>query len=169
MNQDMPNHKKYRRSKYPGLGGSLNNREGFSLLELLVGSGLLLVTIAGVLVSYLRCIELAEISKNSSIALQAARSKMEQVTATPFDQIVTNFNNIPFNIAGLNGKGVSYVNNSNPVLLRVTVSVCWRQKSGRLFGEDANLNGLVDAGEDKNGNGLLDSPIQLVFNIFQRS
>ena len=134
-----------------------------------MGSGLLLVTIAGVLVSYLRCIELAEISKNSSIALQAARSKMEQVNATPFDQIVTNFNNIPFNVAGLSGKGVSYVNNSNPVLLRVTISVCWRQKSGRLFGEDTNLNGLVDTGEDKNGNGLLDSPIQLVFNIFQRS
>ncbi len=150
-------------------GGGCRHRRGFSLLELLIGSSLLLITIAGVLMSYLRCIELAEISRNSSSALQTARSKMEQVKATPFDQIVANFNNITFDIANLNAKGVSYVDSSNPDLLKVTISVCWKQRNGRLFGEDANLNGLVNTGEDKNANGILDSPIQLVMNIFTRT
>ncbi len=47
-------------------------------------------------------------------------------------------------------------------LLEVVITVCWQQPDGRVFGEDANLNGVLDAGEDINpANGIMDSPAQL--------
>jgi len=47
-------------------------------------------------------------------------------------------------------------------LLEVIITVCWRQSDGRLFGEDANLNGVLDTGEDTlTVNNRLDSPAQL--------
>lgn len=143
-------------------------KKGFTLIELLIAMAIMVITISGILMSYLRCLELNEISKNSMVALQAAASRMEQVKSTAFAQIKANFNNVPFAVTGLNAMGTSYVDDSDPELLQVVVSVSWRQKNGRLFGEDANLNGQIDAGEDGNGNGILDSPVQLMDAIFQR-
>jgi hypothetical protein len=37
-----------------------------------------------------------------------------------------------------------------------------------VYGEDKDLDGVLDAGEDLNGNGKLDAPVQIVDRIFQR-
>lgn len=57
-----------------------------------------------------------------------------------------------------------YVTNLDPgttatttCLLRVKAVICWKDKN-RVFGEDQNLNGVLDAGEDINKNGEIDSP-----------
>jgi len=63
--------------------------------------------------------------------------------------------------------GVVYVDDTNPELLEVTVSVCWQQVL-RVIGEDKNLNGVLDAGEDTNGNGKIDSSVQLVTRIVNK-
>jgi len=59
-----------------------------------------------------------------------------------------------------------YVTNLDPgttatttCLLKVKAVICWRDKN-RVFGEDQNLNGVLDAGEDINKNGEIDSPCQ---------
>ena len=59
------------------------------------------------------------------------------------------------------------VDDSNPELLKVTISVCWR-KNNRVFGEDANFDGLLTPAEDTNNNGIIDSPVQLVTLIANR-
>ena len=64
-------------------------------------------------------------------------------------------------------RGVVYVDDTDPELLRVTISVCWNQKN-RIFGEDKNLNGVLDAGEDKNNNGIIDSPVQIITLVANR-
>jgi len=46
-------------------------------------------------------------------------------------------------------------------LLEVILTVSWKQRDGRIIGEDLNLNGILDAGEDANSNGRLDSPSEL--------
>jgi len=46
-------------------------------------------------------------------------------------------------------------------LLEVLITASWRHHDGRTFGEDRNLNGVLDAGEDVNGDGNLSSPAQL--------
>lgn len=45
--------------------------------------------------------------------------------------------------------------------------VCYREKN-RIIGEDANLNGVLDAGEDDNENGELDSPAHIETVIVQK-
>lgn len=146
----------------------LKNEEGFTFAELLVIAGILVFLFAGVLAAFFRCIQLAEISRNSSTALLVAKNRMAQIKNSPFNQIFTTFNNAAFTTAGLNGAGVSYVDDSNPNLYQITIAFCWQEKNGRVFGEDLNLNGQLDGGEDQNGNGFIDSPVQIVSSIYNR-
>ena len=142
-------------------------KKGLSLVELMIAAAIFLVTFVGILASYLACLELSEMSKNSSIALHATKARMEAIKNTTFSQIKATYNNIPFAVTGFKGMGISYVDDTNPVLLKVTLSFSWKQPRGRTVGEDTNINGVLDAGEDKNGNGQLNSPVELVTYIFQ--
>ena len=142
-------------------------KNGFSLIELLISAAIFLVALTGILISYITCLELSHVSKNTSTALHAAKNRLEDIKNTAFNQIKATYDNVTFTTAGLNGMGVSYVDDTNPRLLKITVSFCWKQPSGRMIGEDTNLNGQLNAGEDKNGNGLIDSPVELVYYIFQ--
>ena len=139
---------------------------GFTLVELIAGMLVLVLAFVGILTSYMKCLELSELSINSSNAVLAAQNRVEQIKNTVYDQIQANFHNVTFTNANLNGIGVSLVDSSNPEFLQVTVVFCWRQKSGRILGEDANLNGQLNAGEDVNGNGALDSPSMIGTSIY---
>ncbi len=139
---------------------------GLTLPELLLASVIMILAFAGILISYLRCLELSEISRNSSIAIQAVESRMERIRNTAFAQIKPTYHNVIFSVPAINGMGVSYVDDSNPQLLKVTVTYCWRQSNGRIVGEDTNLNGVLNNGEDRNGNGILDSLAQAVTYIY---
>ena len=45
-------------------------------------------------------------------------------------------------------------------LVRIEVVICFTM-GNRVIGEDANLNGILDAGEDQDGDGKISSPITL--------
>lgn len=141
--------------------------KGFTLAELLIATVVFILAFLGLLGSYLKAMELSEMSRNSSTAVLAVKNRLEQIKNTTFNQILATYNNATFNFAGINGIGVSYVSSVNPNLLLVTISFCWRQKSGLVMGEDKNLNGSV-LGEDTNGNGQIDSPVQLVTYIYNK-
>lgn len=143
-----------------------SKRNGFTLVELMVAAVIMIIAFVGILVAYIRCLEISEMSKNSSTALTASKSHMEQIKNTTFADILATYHNVAFTAPNLNGMGVSYVDASNPDLLQVTVTFCWRQKSGLRVGEDTDLDGVIDAGEDVNANGMLDSPVQLVTYIY---
>lgn len=148
-----------------------NNRnflEGMTLVELLIAAGILVLTLSGILVSYVACLELAEISKKVSLALYGVKGKMEEIQNKDFNQIKATYDNTTFTLAGFNGIGVSYVDDNDPDLLLIDVVFCWQQANGRLIGEDQNLNGQLDPGEDQNGNGRLDSLVEVTSQIFQR-
>ena len=151
---------------YKIIGSKQLSKKGFTLVEIMVATGVFLVSMSGILFSYLKCMELQDIGRNVSIATQAVQNKMEDVKATTFANIYSTFNNQTFTAANLNGKGVVYVNNSNPSLLLIKIVFCWKQPNGRLFGEDKNLNGVLDAGEDANANGQLDSYVQISSYIY---
>jgi len=144
------------------------NNNGATLIEVLVASALLILAVSGILISYLRCMELTETARNMSRAVQAAQSRMEQIRSTTYANIVSTHDNVGFAIPGLNGYGVSYVDDSQIDLLLVTISVSWEQKNGRICGEDQNLNGVLDSGEDANSNGILDSSVMLMDRVYQR-
>lgn len=147
----------------------LNNNKGFTLAEIIVATAVFVITFVGILLSYLSALELSELSRNSSTAVQAVKSRLEQIKYSPFNQILATYNGVSFTTNGLNGIGVSYVSSPSPNLLLITVSFCWRQKSGRVIGEDTNLNGVLNAGEDKPPtNGMIDSPVQVVNYVYNK-
>ncbi|MBU1853489.1 MAG: hypothetical protein KJ957_05550 [Candidatus Omnitrophica bacterium] len=143
---------------------------GFTLLELIIGSAVLVVAIVGLIAAFANCFTLNESARNLTVTINNAQEKIEEIHNLPFDQIVA-LDGTNFEIAGLpdnDSEGTIEIDSSNPNLLEITVTVCWRQKSGRIFGEDDNLNGSLDLGEDKNGNGDLDSPTKLITLIASR-
>jgi type II secretory pathway pseudopilin PulG len=146
----------------------MKNNDGFTLVELLVATVIIIIAFVGVLLSFIRCMELSEMSKNSSLAVSAAKTRMSQINNTPFTLIKNNFDKIAFDPDGLNGKGVSYIDDSISDLLEVKITVCWQQKNGLVVGEDQNCDGIYDVGEDLNGNGELDSPLAMVTYVYDK-
>ena len=142
--------------------------DGLTLPELLVSTAILFWVFAAVVISFMRSIELNEISRSTSLALLAAQSKLAAIESTTFGQIPAAFHNTTFTSPDLNGLGVVTINSTtNPDLLGATVTFCWQQKNGRVMGEDLDLNGQLDSGEDKNSNGVLDSPVTLYTEIYK--
>jgi len=146
----------------------LISQKGVTLVEMLLAAVILSFAVCGILALYVNCFGLVSISKNTSIAANTSQGLMEEIRNTPFPQIVDNYNNVNFTVNTMpSNRGVVYVDDTDPELLRVTISVCWNQKN-RIFGEDKNLNGVLDAGEDTNNNGIIDSPVQIITLVANR-
>ncbi len=148
--------------------------EGFTLLELVIGIGILLIAILGILSVYNHSTLLGLYSQDYALALQSAQAKMEEIRHHgTISQIMTDYAQggalgNTFDPEGLTGKGNITFDNSTSAI-GVRVSVCWSEK-GRIFGEDTNLDGQFDAAtEDSNPNGQLDSPVELVTYITDSS
>ncbi|MBN2830869.1 MAG: prepilin-type N-terminal cleavage/methylation domain-containing protein [Candidatus Omnitrophica bacterium] len=143
----------------------LKEKKGFSLVEVVIGTGILAFVLVGILGTYIACLLLITSSKNVNAATNAAQGIIEEIRSTPFTQIISNYNGMVFTVDDLPSSiGVVYISNSTPPanadLLLATVSICWRQ-GNKVIGEDVNLNGVLDTGEDINGNGIIDSTVQL--------
>ena len=139
-------------------------------MELMIAAAILVVALGGLIAAYIGCFNLNETARNLTIAMNGAQREMERIRNLPLSQISAEDGN-SFEIAGIadtDSEGIVEVDSSDPDLLVVTITICWRQKGDRVVGEDANLNGVLDAGEDTNGNGRLDSPAQVVTLISRR-
>jgi len=128
-----------------------------------MATAILAFTLVGILSTYVTCLVLITTSQNVNAATNAAQGIIEEIRSTPFTQAVANYNGMVFTVNDVpSSVGVVYVDDStNAEFLDVAVSVCWRQ-GNRVIGEDANLNGTLDAGEDTMiANGIIDSTVQL--------
>ena len=142
------------------------NKMGFTLVELMISTFLLVFIFSGTILTFFYCMDLNEMAKNSSTALLAIKSKITEIENTPYSQISAIYNNTTFTSPDLKGIGVSTINSSNPNLLEVTVTFTWQQKNGRILGEDLNMNGIINPGEDVNNNNILDSPVTVATAIY---
>lgn len=148
-----------------------NTKSGFTLLELMITAGVLIVALAGLLGVFAHLISLNENSGKLTVAVAGCQAKLEEMRASNFSGLYTAYNGASFNPDGFSlgaAKGSIYINNSNPDLLQVFVSSSWKTRSNRVVGEDINLNGALDAGEDLNANGRLDSPAEIITLIGKR-
>lgn len=143
-----------------------NNCKGFTLVEILMASIVLLPVFVSTFVGFIKGMELSEMARHSSQALTAVKSKISEIENTAFDQIKNNFDLITFTTNGLNGIGVSYVDDSQPNILQINTTFCWQEKNGRIMGDDRNLNGQEDAGEDPDNDNILDSPVLITTVIY---
>jgi len=141
--------------------------QGFSLVELLVVVGILSVVILGLIQTFLLGSVLADLSHRKTIALGEAQDKLEEVLNHTFSLITTDYSspNNTFNLSQITGKGVTTVTALSANLLQVDVVVAFQYRNGRVYGEDRDLDGVLDAGEDVNGNGALDSGVKVTTYI----
>ncbi len=149
-------------------------KRGVTFVEILASLVILGILITGLLNVFLLCFQWNDASREMLIAMAEVQSKLEEIRASPYDLIPAAYSPAgtpgnTFALTGINGTGVIFVNNANSDLLNIRVAACWRgTRNGRMFGEDANLNGVLDAGEDANNNGLLDSQASLTMPIARR-
>lgn len=139
--------------------------KGFTLLELMIAVSVLIVAMAGLMAVFTHLISLNENSRKLTLAVEACQDKLEEMRNSNFSTLFTTYNGTSFNPNGFpagEAKGIVSVNNTNPNLLQVFVSVSWRTRSNRVIGEDKNLNGIVDAGEASG------SPAQITTLMSQR-
>ena len=141
---------------------------GFTLIETILAVAITGFVLCGILAMYTTCFVFMATSKNVNIATNAAQGLIEEIRTTPFTRIAGDYNGLNFMLNDISSSsGVVYVDDTDPELLEVTVSVCWKQ-SNRIIGEDTDLDGVLDAGEDANGNGIIDSPVELATRIANR-
>lgn len=153
--------------------------KGFTLMELMLAAMILAFVLVGLLGTYITCLDLVETSKNTSIALNNCQVKLEEIKNATYAQIKTNYNKVAFETTGIVGKGVTYAQYCNSPsdcadgyaqtnLLEIIASVSFKQKNGRVIGEDKNLNGIINSGEDTSpANGILDSTAEVITFIAQ--
>ena len=139
----------------------LRSKKGISLVEILIAAGILGVVLVGQIKLFIVCSGLATISGNMTMATAAAQSKLEEIRGHDYADIVADYSGATFDLTDIVGKGVVYVDSSNPDLLEVEVVVSWQDKNNRIVGEDTDLDGVLDIGEDTNGNGRLDSIVAI--------
>jgi prepilin-type N-terminal cleavage/methylation domain-containing protein len=161
-----PGEKRERKRKGVVMKKDAYQKAGFTLVEIIVATAVFLMAVVGILYSYAKCLELSEIGRTSTIALQAVKNKLEEIKAADFSTVHGTYDGTTFTAPGLNGIGKVYVDNSNAKLLVVKAVFCWRLADGRVVGEDRNLNGVLDAGEDKNGNQEIDSFVEVLTQIY---
>lgn len=143
---------------------------GFTLLELMLAVTILIVAITGLLASYVLCFNLAETARNMTLATTAIQFKLEEIRDHSFGDITADFDNTTFTVSGFaanQATGAIYVESISTDILRVTVSVCWRQRGNRIFGEDNGrgggiaLSGHLEGTEDIDADGIVDSPAMI--------
>ena len=151
-----------------------HSKKGFSLVEVLLVTGIIVATLGGLIQLFIYCSLLSELSGNLTIVLSEAQGKLEEIRSHNYGLIVTDYSSggtpgNTFDLTQVTGKGMIYIDSTNPDLLKVEIMASWKnKKSGRIVGEDSNLNGAIDAGEDLNSNGKLDSMATLVSWIARR-
>jgi prepilin-type N-terminal cleavage/methylation domain-containing protein len=141
-------------------------QQGFTLIELLVVVGILAIVILGLIQTFLLGSVLADLSQRKTLAVGEAQDKLEEITNYDYSLVTADYasGGTPGNTFALThqtGRGVISLDTSMAGVIRVDVVICFRYRDGRIFGEDLDLDGVLDAGEDANGNGIIDSDVKL--------
>lgn len=168
------------------------SNKALTMFELMLVIGLLAFALTGLLISYVSSLNLSEYDKNLTIAMNVAREKMEELYKKrdeSFDTLgsdmclgepsgcsvvgddanrVISFNNayMKTKYNNFNGSCTIYIKEIDPQgddLKEARVLVCWRQRIGRIVGEDLDLDGQPDTTEYEGGvhTDELDSPCEI--------
>lgn len=147
------------------------HNSGLTLLELIIATAILVVAISGLLAIFIGLFSMNEGARKLTLATTAAQDKMEEIRNSDYAALYTAYNGTSFNPDGFataEAKGAVSIDNTDPDLLKVHISVSWKERSNKIVGEDKNLNGALDSGEDLNGDGKLSSPAEIVTLMVNR-
>ena len=145
------------------------NYKSFTLVELLLAVIILGFTLTGLLKVFIQCSVLSELARNKTVVMSEIQGKMEEIRNSDYSLIVTDYDEVPFYSSQLNATCVSLVDDTNAELLEIKIVASWKNKYGRVIGEDQNLDGDDESGaEDVDGDGEVSSIATLISKIAQR-
>ena len=135
---------------------------GFTLLELAIAVAIFILAICGIISLFVSLSGFTESAGNITRMINVARGEFEtNIRNANFDSLA-NYSLLPPAIPN-NMSLICYVQNypTNPPIIndvkQVLLVVNYRQRGNYVFGEDKNVNGILDDGEDTDGNGRLSS------------
>lgn len=151
----------------------MKNKNGFTLVEVMVVVGILAVVVVGMLQLFVAISVQSGMAGNKTLAVSEAQTKLEEIHKHNFNSITVDYamGGTPGNTfvpSMLKGSGAIEITAINSELIEIGVKVCWEDKYNRIVGEDTNLNGVLDVGEDKDADGILDCPVTLKSKITRR-
>ena len=131
---------------------------GFTLLELAIAVAIFILAICGIISLFVSLSGLADSAGNITRMVNVARGEFEtNIRNANFDSLA-NYSLLPPAIPN-NMSLICYIQN-HPIVndvKQVLLVVSYRQRGNYVFGEDKNINGVLDGGEDTDGNGRLSS------------
>ena len=108
----------------------ISNKSGFSLLELMIAIGILIVLMTGLFYSYIKCMELNEFSRNMMLVNNALQAQLETIRETvAFD-----------NLIGLNAQPAVSMDNFGPADKSVVVISLPVRKRNTTFRPTSRAN-----------------------------
>lgn len=149
--------------------------KGFTLIEVMIGAGILAGLFVGLMSIYFYCFDLQETARNTSLALNEVRTRLEEIknsdfavivntytpTSDPLPPSVTNINLTSIPTGGIMRIEAGFVTGSSETLIDLRIVACWRQKGGRIVGT-ATLDG------NRNFTDCTNSPVELATSISNR-
>ncbi|GEM_PF-4091249 len=141
---------------------------GFTFLELLISSGILVVALSGIVSAYISSSELAERTKNSNLVLGAIQEELEALRKVTLSNSPTVYYfNISDNTSGfLKNIGRITITPINSNFSRVDADICWKQRS-RIIGPCSENNGILEFNAP-NVNGDSNAAVQVTTFMAQR-
>ena len=151
---------------------------GFTLVEVLIAVVIMVVAMLGAVGTITQITILSEANRESTLAYQAARALVEEVQATPFEEVFQRYNNDPaddpdgagtaegmhFPVPGLNVQTADGDGFCGRVLLPVSAGTTLRENMvDDSFGlpRDLNGDGVVDGADHTDDKILLPIRIQV--------
>lgn len=143
-------------------------KSGFTLIELMLTTVIVAGVVIGLFSIFSTSITLTDMAGTMTQMSNAIRYKMDALYDINDFASVDTLDGQTFDLTGFGfesiavseAKGVYEVNTINTNLKRVTISISYAIRDGRVVGEDLNLNGILDDGEDLNSDARLSSPVE---------
>ncbi len=125
--------------------------EGFTILEVMIASTIILLVLVGLLSSLAKSQQLKQNTGEYQVALEAARQKFEEIQSTTYSTVFATYNNTNFAVTGLialpqdaDGRvGRVTVDNTNANLLLVTISLQWQGVMSQVQNGQASVQSYV--------------------------
>lgn len=149
-----------------------------TLVELLLGTALFVGGSGAMLLAMHQAARYGEYLSQRQLVMNVVQGRMEQLASTSLDVLLVSpallltagvSEPVPDLASGrlnIKVRGADPMNLTFPSLLDLHIAACWRTPDGRLItGEDANCNGLLDAGEDADVDQWMDAPVELSTRI----
>ncbi len=121
----------------------MNNKNGFTLVEVLIATGIMAVVLGGFAYGLSQCASLTETAQNQDIALNAAQQKLEEIANDVRNVMTYNGQIFPVEDMGGNPLLTPPAGQSDPGQVSVTqvtgtvdlfdvaVTIGWQQRGGR--------------------------------------